>query len=499
MFGLFGRGMELGAFHLAWALPNTFRRLVGEGALTAAFVPVLTRRLDEGGVEEARRAFGAVLGGLLLVLVGILTLGWAALTLLPESWLLSGQSAGPAYATLLRTLLLLLLPYLLPISLLTLAAAAQNVTGRFALPAAAPLLLNVVWIAAVLVSAGIAADLSTKAILIGGLLLVGGFLQLALQLPGLARSGLLARPSFGFRDPDLLEVGRNMLPMVLGLSVIQLNTLATHVLAAFLVDSGAPSILFLANRMLEFPHALLGIALGTAVFPLLSLLGGRGDTEGLRSALDRALSLGLFLAIPATVGLFLLAPRVIDVLFVTGRFTAPSGDETTRVLRILCFALPGLIGVQILARAHYALGDTRTPVRVALLFFGLAQVLNVLLAPRFGTAGLACSSVFGATGSGAMLLWSLARAGRLPPASGRVPAAAVRAAVASMPMAGVAFGGAELLAGAFEGSGFLIRLVFVLLLPIGSAICAFLAVARWMGADEAREITAAWRKRSKSP
>jgi putative peptidoglycan lipid II flippase len=462
-------------------------------------VPVLARRLDSDGPAAARRTLSGVLGLLLAILLVLVSLLLLAVWLLPAAWLEHGGEpggSGARYAEVLRTLLFVLLPYLFPVSLLTLAAAAQNVTGRFSLPAIAPALLNLAWIAGLLWVAGMEADLTTKVVWVAGFLLAGGWCQLLSQLPGLRRSRLLDWPRLTMRDDDVRQVVRNMLPMVLGLSVVQLNTLATQLIAAFMIPApAANSILFLANRMLEFPHALLGVALGTAVFPLLSVLGGRGDLESLRAALDRALSIGLFLALPATAGLLAIAPELIGVLFVTGRFTAADGVEAAAVLRILCLSLPGLIAVQILARTHYARGDMRSPVRIAVVLFFAAQAMNLLLAPVIGTIGLACSSAFGATANAVWLLWSLRRSG-LPRGRARVMTSCGRVLLASLPAGIVAWaavrGGNALFP---VPSGLWFRIAFVLVLPAAAGALAFLGAARVLRLPELMEVLSAWRAR----
>lgn len=486
MFSQFGRGMESGAFFLAWTVPNLFRRLFGEGALSAAFVPVLTGRLEADGIAGARRSLQAVFGALLGLLVLLVALGLAVVFLLPESWL-AGGSEDADYGPLLRSLLLVLLPYLIPICLLALAAAAQNVSGRFALPAFAPVLLNCFWIGALLWLAGRELDAGDKAIRLAVCLLLGGLCQLLVQLPGIRRSGLLGRPRWELQSPDLRKVAAGMAPMMLGLSVVQLNVLATQLIAAFVISAdGANSVMFLAHRLLEFPHALLGIALGTAVFPLFSLLGVRGDVNELRATLDRALSSGLFLAIPAAGGLMVLAPGLFEVLFVRGRFTPADGAETALVLRVISVSLPALVGVQILARAHYASGDTRTPVRIALVSFLAALPLGVYLALRLGTLGLAISSTASMLGNASLLLFSMRR--RLPGSKGGVWHTAGRALLATLPTCAVAHVLLVELGQVWGQSSLALRLFFMLLVPLLGGAVTFLVAAWVLGAREMKEL-----------
>jgi len=384
-----------------------------------------------------------------------------------------------------------------PICVLALFAGAQNVAGRFALPAAAPIVLNVFWISRLLVVTEFESSASVKARWLAACLVLGGVAQLGLQLPGLIRSGFLVRPRFEPRHPEIRRIACDMAPMILGLSVVQLNILATQLIAAFLVpETGANGIMFLATRMLEFPHALLGIALGTAVFPLLSVLGVRSDRGELSDTVDHALSLGLFLAIPAAGGLLVLAPQIIDILFVQGRFAARDGAETALVLRILCLSLPGLVSVQVLARAHYAIGDKRKPVRIAVTCFVAAVLASIVLAPVVGTAGLALASALSALVNATWLMVSLRRhlagAGS---AKTRTRVTSLKALAATGPTCVVAW----LLARAAGGSlgaerGFFARLLAELGVPILVAVGVFLVVAKLLRASELDELVSRLRR-----
>jgi putative peptidoglycan lipid II flippase len=488
MFATFGRGWESSAFWLAWTVPNLFRRLLGEGALSAIFVPVLTRKLQNEGVEGARRSLSIVFGALFALLSLLVLCGLLIVFMLPDDAL--GRSGVPESGALTRRLLLTLLPYMLPICLVALAAAAQNVRGRFALPSLAPFVLNCFWIAALLYVSGQGdgSSLTEKALLVAGALVVGGLFQLLLQLPGLARSGMLVRPRLDPHDESLRETGRTMLPMLLGLSVIQLNVLANQVIAAYLVrDIGGNSVIFLAVRLLEFPHALVGIALGTAVFPLLSHLGKRKETDELGHTLDKALSLGLLVAIPAAGGLLVLAPQLVDVLFVSGRFTSADGVETAWCLRILSLSLPGLIAIQILARAHYALEELKRPVRIAVVVFLTSVVLNLFLAPRFGTYSLAATSSLSALGNAFLLFLSL-RSFTLPHFALTLRSIG-KSLAATVPMALAAYATARWgMTLAPDNSPFVQRLVLHLLMPVTAGILTFLLFAWMLRVTELREL-----------
>lgn len=486
MYATFGREWVSSAFWLAWTVPNLFRRLLGEGALSAVFVPVLTRKLQKEGVEGARRSLSIVFGALFSLLALLVVAGWILVYLLPDETL--GRAGVPESGALTRRLLLTLLPYMLPICLVALAAAAQNVRGRFAMPSLAPFVLNCFWIAALLYVSGQEAPLEEKALLVAGALVLGGLFQLLLQLPGLAHSGLLVRPRWNPRDEALWETGRTMLPMLLGLSVIQLNVLANQVIAAYLVpDVGGNSIIFLAVRLLEFPHALVGIALGTAVFPLLSHLGKSGETDALGHTLDKALSLGLLVAIPAAGGLFVLAPELVQVLFVSGKFSAADGLETAWCLRLLSLSLPGLIVIQILARAHYALEELKRPVHIAVAMFLTSLVLNLVFAPIYGTYALAAASTLTALGN-ALLLFLSTRRFAIPHFALTLRST-LRSLAATVPMALAAWFVARLGHSLYPlASAFVPRVTFHLLLPVTAGLLTFLLFAWFLRVTELREL-----------
>jgi putative peptidoglycan lipid II flippase len=210
------------------------------------------------------------------------------------------------------------------------------------------------------------------------------------------------------RHPGLRKVVRNMGPMVLGLSLVQINVVIDQEMAIYLVErDGANTLIYLANRLLLFPQALIGTALGTAVFPLLSLLGGRRDHESMAEVLDQALSVSLFLAIPATAGLLALAPDLIEVMYRHGQFTSDDSREAAWVVRALICGLPFMTLNQILVRACYARGNTRTPVRISVLLMFANLGLNLVLAKPLGAAGLALSTSLCAAANTLLLWWPL--------------------------------------------------------------------------------------------
>ena len=401
---LLGTSWVNGVLQLAWMMPNMLRRLFGEGALSAAFVPVFARTVDQKGHEAARGLLASVFGAMLLG-IGLLCIAvvWTTGWLPPETWHLSpapdGDMAGPATEAevggLLNHLLALLFPYALPVCLLAVLAGALNVFGVFAPAAAAPALLNVFGLAGLLHgSLRSPDDLAGIATTVAVWLLVGGVSQLALVVIPLRRKNCMPAPRLPRKGDGSGTVFRTMLPTILGMSLVQLNVFMDQGLAAWLLGTGSNYHIFLANRLLLFPHSLVALPLAIAVFPKLATDASRADLESVRTQLDRAAGATLFLAVPATVGLALISDTLLEVAFVHGRYTAEDAETTRWTTIALIAGLPALGASQLAARALYALGDPKTPARTSgvLVFVNLALNLTFVLALGMGVAGLTAAT-----------------------------------------------------------------------------------------------------------
>lgn len=402
-----------GTFVLAWMVPNLLRRLFGEGALAAAFIPAFARRRKSGGDPAARGLLSGVTGLLIATLGGLtllVVLGTFALP--PTAWGLEGEDGVTAAqrGALLSELLRILFPFAVPICLLAVYAGALQSLGVFALPAAAPALLNLFWIGGLLIGSA-SADAETAEGLasichtVAWSLLLGGFVQLLLGVLPLWRRGMLARPRWPQAGDGTGTVLRAMGPAALGLSIVQVNLLVDQTLAEYWVGPGAAAHVYLANRLLLFPHALVALPLATAVFPKLAELAASDSaTErgALGGALSRAVRYTMFLALPATAGMILIADDLIAVAFQHGRFTAEDAETAALATALLVLGLPAIGLSQLYARAFFALGDTRTPARVAatLVVVHLGLVLVFVLGLEIGVAGFilatTCTSVLNA-------------------------------------------------------------------------------------------------------
>ena len=395
---LFGTGSALDMFVLAFTIPNLFRRLFGEGALSAAFIPVFSGEVADPQRDE-NRLFAAVITAL-AALLGVITLaGWAAcaaaLLFLPlsEDW------------RLFCVLLAIMLPYLPLICLTAVQGAALNVKGHFFVPALAPVLMNVCWILA----AWLFGDrFGVKALSVG--VVVSGILQYAAQVPLVLRFRLRLRPLWDLTQPGLRRVVRLMLPVAFGLGLYQVNVLVDRLMAQFCVpEERAISVLYFGNHLMQFPLGVLGMALATAVFPAYSRLSAEGDREGLMHTVNFALRTMLFMALPCMAVMIALRVPIVQVLFERKEFTAAATLRTARVLLYYGVGLWAFCGIHVLARAFYAQQDMRTPVRIAVMMVGLNVALNLILVWPMQEAGLALASAISAAGNMTLLLVALRR------------------------------------------------------------------------------------------
>jgi putative peptidoglycan lipid II flippase len=392
-----GAGWVQGTFLLAWTLPNLMRRLLGEGALSASLVPAYAKARRSGDPEAARELLAQVAGTVTTLLLP-LCLGVATLSLvLPAEWLPAPEQGGVEAMRLLLALNAVLFAYALPVCLTAVFSGALNTLGVFALPAAVPIVMNLFWIAALLLAKPLGIEVDVEiANFAAWCLSIGGVAQLLLVVLPLWRLGELRRPRFGLpaRGTAAFGVFVAMGPTVVGMSLNQISSLLDQLMAYFLVAPGAVTYIYLANRLLLFPHALTAMSVAVAVFPKLAHEANDSDRGNLRRTLDLAAAATILVTLPASCGLIVLADDVVRVLFQGGRFG--EGDVWPTVLTSSCLVagLPFIGLSQLYARAFYAVGDPGTPARLAVRLVLLNLVLNVvlLLTTDLGTAALALSS-----------------------------------------------------------------------------------------------------------
>jgi putative peptidoglycan lipid II flippase len=389
LFASLGTGALNSAFILAFTLPNLFRRLLGEGALTSSSIPVLATSLEKHGPDSTFALLNAILvrlgiGLLALQVVAIpLFLGAAQLGGLPARWY---EGAN---------LSLILFPYVIFICLGALICGMLNVLGRFGLAAFNQTWLNLAMIAAI--AAGwwaFPGDGRSRVILISAGVLAGGVLQLLAPAAGLARSGW--RPRLRLQaHPDLGKVMRLFLPGLLGAAIFQINILVSRVLA-FSLDDTATGLLYLASRLVELPLGVFAIAVTTVIFPELARLNANDTGNGFARTFTRGLSLIFMITLPAALGLILLAGPILAFLFQWGLFAARDVREAAPVLMVAATGLPFFAWSTLLTRAWYARQEMRIPVVLAGINLVLNLVFGLILMRVWGAAGLALANTLAA-------------------------------------------------------------------------------------------------------
>jgi putative peptidoglycan lipid II flippase len=369
----FGANAATDAFWVAFRIPNFMRRLFAEGSFSTAFVPVFTEVKETGShadLKELMARVSGTLGGVLLVVTAI------GLIFAPEVTMLFSPGAldEPKKFALTVELLRLTFPFLLFVSLTALSGGALNSFHRFGLPALTPVILNLCMIAGAL---WLSKWLETPILALGWAILAAGILQLLFQLPALRGLDLLSLPRWGWGHPQVRRIMRLMVPTLFGSSVAQINLLLDTVIASLLI-AGSQSWLSQADRFLELPLGVFGVALGTVILPSLSRHHVTTDRTGFSRALDWGLRTTLLIAVPAMFGLMLLAEPLVATLFQHGRFDAFDTRMATLSITALSFGLPAFALVKVLLPAFYARQDTRTPVRAGVASLVANMAFNVL-------------------------------------------------------------------------------------------------------------------------
>jgi putative peptidoglycan lipid II flippase len=425
----FGAGPITDAFFVAFRIPNILRRLLAEGALSTAVIPVFTDYASTRSRDEFRRLLRAILGAALLVLgatamLGILTAPWIVRAIAP------GFATDPAQERLVVLLTRLMFPYIVLVGLSALAMGALNAEHRFFAAALGPAVLNVGMIVGVLLLSSYTQP-PIAALALG--VLIGGVGQLLAQLPDLHATQLLVGPSAELRHPALARVARLLVPAAFGLAAVQVMVFVNTLLAS-LLPAGAISFLYYADRVMEFPLGVFGIALASASLPAMSRQAAAGDRQALAGTLNFALRLAVYICVPATVGLLVLRVPITRILFERGRFDAADTLATADAVTGYAVGLVGFATTRIAAQAFYAIGQPGAAVRMGVLAVAANIVAAVALMGPLGHAGLAYAASLGAYVNVLSLVWlARRRFGRL---GGRMLlASTLRTAAAALPMA----------------------------------------------------------------
>jgi putative peptidoglycan lipid II flippase len=401
--GFMGDTWVAGAFVLAFTIPNLFRRLLGEGALTAAFIPVFKEKEKTAGEAEMWRSANAIISGLVLAAAVVVMVGIAVASIALAVRSYTGQTV------LMLQLLRLMFPYLLLVCVAAVFMGMLNARGHFFIPALSPTLLNLVMIASVLLLApyfGDRLDQQIFGLAVG--VLVAGVAQALFQLPLLRREGFRYTWINPWPDPTVRHVVRQMIPATIGVAAFQINVLLTQGLA-FWKDAQIVASFNYAVRLMELPQGLFGISLATYLLPTLSGLAAEKKYKDFRSTLGQGIGYLVFLNLIASILLVTLAEPTIRLVLERGKFDE---NATFRATEALTWLAPGLLAfscVNIFARAFYALGDIKTPMRISIFCLGLNILLSGALVWKFRQAGLGAANTITSSVNMGLLAYALRR------------------------------------------------------------------------------------------
>jgi len=461
VFGLFrdmgitslGANRSTDAYGLAFQIPNLFRRLFGEGALSSAFVPVFTDTAEKSGFEKASRLLANAMALLAVFLTAIMLLveiGFVVVALLP----------GPEDRKLLLTLATIMFPYMVTVCLLALGSAALNCRGHFAFPAAAPIIFNIVgivaawWIAPILKG-----NLPGQLMIVAFSVITAGLIQLIAVLWLLRKSGFSIRVRLTPIEPGIVPILKLLMPVLLGLGFLQISELIANIIAWNLTAmAAAPDInvfgwvlhrpltegvitrVNAARALYQFPMGVLAISLGVAVFPLLTRYAARNDIVNLRDSINRALRLALMEGIATGAGLFILAEPIVKVIYARRNFSPADAAQAAFVLQMYVLGMWAYCSYQILARAFYSMKDTTTPLRVscALVVVNLLMLVTMVWIPWLGAGAFGLSTAITFAINAVVLVFLLRK--RLGLFGGRkILASVIRSVIAAAVMSAVIY------------------------------------------------------------
>lgn len=414
---MFGAGATTDAFFIAFRVPNFLRRLFAEGAFSQAFVPMLAQSKNSEGQDATKVLVDRVATVLFWTVSMVSILGIVFINAV-MAVIASGLAVGSERYDQAALMTQIMFPYIIFMALVALSGGVLNTWKNFSTPAFSPVLLNIVLILSMIF---ISPYMNPPILGLAIGVFIGGVVQLVWQLPAMKRIGMLPHISFdiktALRDAGVRSVLKKMVPATLAVSAAQISLIINTNIATHL-GAGAVSWVTYADRLMEFPTAMLGVALGTILLPSLSRAHSLSDETEYKALLNWGLRLTMLLALPAAVGLGCLSTALTSSLFHYGHFDANDVIKTSQALSMYAIGLIGLIAVKILASAYYAKQDIKTPVKIAIFVLLATQGFNVIFVPIFGHAGLSLSIGLGACLNAAILCFLLARRGDLGGSAG---------------------------------------------------------------------------------
>jgi putative peptidoglycan lipid II flippase len=482
--GIFGANWVTDAFRIAYVIPYLLRRLLGEGAMSAFFVPVFTEQLEQEGRDGAFRFTQSLYTLFLTCVLIVVTLVILAMPAV-VAVIAPGFVRQPATFDLTVNLARIMLPYMLFMMTSALAMGVLNSFYRFAVPASAPIVMNVFALASLFILVplfGKTPQEQIYALTVG--VLAGGVAQVLIQVPSLRKVGFRFRPRFNFRHPAIKKVGILVVPALFSIGVVRINLLISTATASF-VGVGVVSFIMYAERLLQFPMGVFGFSLANALLPRISRHAARGEIDTFKDLVSFALRASLFISLPATAGLIVLGKPMVRVIYERGAFTAADAAATSVILGAFAVGLFAFVGMQIVMPAFYALKLPKEPIRGGVVALVSNLVLTVILALLLKGPGIALAISISTTCTLGYLLHRLRRA--VGPIGFR------RIAVA-----GLRFGGASVLLAALLVAARVALERFVpaatlpragaLLLVVGASLPTYVLFARLLGAPEVGEV-----------
>lgn len=426
---LFGAGLATDAFFAAFQIPNMLRRFFAEGALTAAFVPTFSSTLAQRGEEKARELANTCFTLLTIVMASV-TLAGILFSPLIVGLMFPGFKAEPGKFELAILLNRLMFPYIFFISLVALCMGILNTLRHFFTPAISTVFLNLSMILAALCLRGFF-KAPVTALAVG--VLIGGCIQLIMQLPVLWSRGFPLRPDFNFTSPEIRTIALLMLPSVFGVGVYYLNITVSAILAS-LLPQGSVSYLYYAQRLFEFPQGIFTASVAQAVLPSMSRQAADGNIVGMKESLSFGVRLMLFITIPAMAGLMICSTPIFSLIFMGGAFDYETAVNSASALLYYSAGLSFVALTRVLAPVFYALKDTKTPVTIAFIAFIINFCLSLALMGPLKHGGLALATTLSAFCNMFMLLWLLRR--KIGSFGGSdIMLTALKSGAASIPMA----------------------------------------------------------------
>ena len=473
----FGSSPSADAFFVAFRIPNMQRRILAEGAMTAAFIPVFTETLTKKGEPVAWKLAANLFNILILVLSSasllILIFSPAVITIFAPGFI-----DEPGKFELTVKLTRCMAPYLFFIGLAAFCMGVLNTLKVFALPAAAPISQNISMILSILFISPLM-DEPIMGLAIG--VVVGGALQLFIQLPAVLKKGMPFEKTLNFKQKEVFKIARLMGPVILGIAVYELNIMIDTLIAS-LLPGGSISYLYYGNRLVQLPLGIFAVALGVALLPTLSGQAAKGNLKELVQTLGFSIRLILFITIPATVGLIILREPIINTLWERGEFLASTTDGTAIALLYYSIGLCAYSGIKIIAPAFYSLQDTKTPAKIGIYSMILNTVLNLLLMGPLQHGGLALATSIAALFNVALLIYYLRK--RLGLMGGRkILRSTVKMALAALAMGIITYLGRE---NFFYNSDPLLIRLFVLTACISIGMLVYALLSHFMRNEEWR-------------